>query len=85
MCLQVNQLSRDLQQVLDEKEELIMERDDYRHKYDRLNNELNYILKGDERRVLDIDSLIKENKSVCTVFTVALCVYCYVLFFKYTW
>jgi len=49
---------------MDEKEELVTERDNYRLKYDRLNTELHYILKGDERRVLDIDALIMENRSV---------------------
>jgi len=56
------QMERDLQQVLDEKEELVSERDVYRVKYERLNKELNYILKGDEKRVLDIDALITENR-----------------------
>ena len=60
--LQVVQLERDLQQVIDEKQDLETERDAYRHKYDRLNTELNYILKGDEKRVVDIDALIMENK-----------------------
>jgi hypothetical protein len=55
-------MERDLQQVVDEKEELVNERDVYRLKYDRLNKELNYILKGDERRVLDVDALIMENR-----------------------
>nr|KAG5698069.1 hypothetical protein BaRGS_016717 [Batillaria attramentaria] len=56
------QLERDLQQVLDEKQELVTERDAYRVKYGRLNTELNYILKGDEKGVVDIDALIMENK-----------------------
>lgn len=55
-------MERDLQQILDEKEELVTERDVYRNKYDRLNKELNYILKGDEKRVLDIDNLVMENR-----------------------
>ena len=62
LCCQVVQLERDLQQVLDEKQDLVTERDAYRHKHARLNVELNYILKGDERRVVDIDALITENK-----------------------
>ena len=49
---------------MDEKEELVTERDVYRLKYDRLNKELHYILKGDERRVLDIDALIMENRCI---------------------
>ncbi|KAL4231693.1 hypothetical protein ACF0H5_009271 [Mactra antiquata] len=56
------QLERDLQTVLDEKEELVTERDVYKTKYERLNQELNYILKGDENRVVDIDALVMENK-----------------------
>ncbi|WAR22289.1 CC149-like protein [Mya arenaria] len=56
------QLERDLQTVLDEKEELVTARDVYRNKYERLNTELTYILKGDENRLLDIDALIMENK-----------------------
>ena len=59
---QHQQLERDLQQVMDEKEELVTERDVYRLKYDRLNKELHYILQGDERRVLDVDALIMENR-----------------------
>jgi len=47
---------------MDEKEELVTERDVFRLKYDRLNQELHYILKGDDRRVLDIDALIMENR-----------------------
>lgn len=56
------QLERDLQTVLDEKEEHVTERDVYKTKYERLNQELNYILKGDENRVVDIDALVMENK-----------------------
>jgi len=48
---------------MDEKEELVTERDVFRLKYDRLNKELHYILNGDERRVLDVDALITENRS----------------------
>ena len=64
LLLQQQQLERDVQQVVDEKEEQEMERDAYKNKYERLNHELNYILKGDERRVVDIDALIMENKWV---------------------
>ena len=63
-------MERDLQQLLDEKEEMVTERDVYRHKYERLNTELNYILKGDEKRVLDIDALVMENRwtFLCVIF-----------------
>ncbi|KAL8620462.1 hypothetical protein ACOMHN_048395 [Nucella lapillus] len=59
---QTLQLERDLQQVLDEKQELETERDAYKHKHSRLNTELNYILKGDEKGVVDIDAVVMENK-----------------------
>ena len=62
--LQFVQLERDLQQVLDEKEELVTERDVYKNKYERLNTELNYILKGDENRIVNVDTLIMDNKWV---------------------
>ncbi|CAD5113126.1 DgyrCDS2316 [Dimorphilus gyrociliatus] len=55
-------LERDLQQLLDEKEECVNERDIFKNKYIRLNNELNYILKGDEKRIVDIDALVMDNK-----------------------
>ena len=45
------------------------ERDVYKNKYDRLNSELNLILKGDEKRIVDIDALSMENKSVQIVKT----------------
>lgn len=48
--------------MLDEKQEQETERDAYKTKYERLNQELNYILKGDEQRVVDLDALIMENK-----------------------
>ena len=64
MCVQIEQMERDLQQVFDDKEEQETERDIYKNKYERLNQELNYILKGDENRILDIDALSMENKWV---------------------
>ena len=63
-CNQIRQMQRDLQQVLDEKEDLETERDAYRTKHERLNTELNYILGGDDKRIVDIDALNMENKSV---------------------
>jgi hypothetical protein len=60
-------LGTDLQAVLDEKEELITERDAYKCKVHRLNHELNAVLKGDSKRLIDIDSLVMENRYCCTV------------------
>lgn len=48
--------------MLCEKEELIIERDAYKTKTERLNTELNFILNGDERRLMDVDSLVGENR-----------------------
>ncbi|KAL0269227.1 UNVERIFIED_CONTAM: hypothetical protein PYX00_007030 [Menopon gallinae] len=57
-----NQLEMDLQSVLDEKEELITERDAYKCKIHRLNHEFNMLLKGENHNVIDLDSLILENR-----------------------
>lgn len=58
------QLQYDFRSVLDEKEDLIMERDAYKCKAHRLNHELNMVLKGDKSQqvILDVDGLILENK-----------------------
>ena len=51
-----------MKQLLDMKEELETERDTYKSKYNRLNKEVNFIMRGDEKHVVDIDALIMENK-----------------------
>ncbi|XP_055952396.1 coiled-coil domain-containing protein 149-like isoform X2 [Argiope bruennichi] len=56
------QLTQDLEAVLDEKEELITSRDQYIHKYERLNQQMNYILRGDQQKPVDIDGVLMENK-----------------------
>ncbi|XP_075145761.1 uncharacterized protein LOC142220472 [Haematobia irritans] len=58
------QLAFDLKAVIDEKEELINERDAYKCKAHRLNHELLVSLKAKEKhpKLLDIDSIILENK-----------------------
>lgn len=58
----VNELERELARCCDDKQELVTERDIYRNKCDRLNNELNYILNGDDRKIVDIDTLIMEKR-----------------------
>ncbi|KAK6638961.1 hypothetical protein RUM43_007231 [Polyplax serrata] len=55
-------LEIDLQSILDEKEELLTERDAYKCKVHRLNHELSTLLKGENHTVIDIDSLIMENR-----------------------
>ncbi|KAH8855241.1 Coiled-coil domain-containing protein [Schistosoma japonicum] len=62
LTLQLSELKRELGQCLDEKQEIATERDIYRNKCDRLNNELNYILSGDERKIQDIDTLMAESR-----------------------
>ncbi|XP_015787562.1 coiled-coil domain-containing protein 149 [Tetranychus urticae] len=63
-------LEKDMQSLLDEKEELIMIRDAYKAKVERLNGRLNNLLReqsGDptneknDTKPIDIDSLINEN------------------------
>lgn len=58
------QLKYDFKSLLDEKEEIVTERDAYKCKAHRLNYELNVALKneGPESKILDIDALILENK-----------------------
>jgi len=53
-----------MKQLFDEREELVTERDTYKAKYNRLNEELNYILRGDEKHLVDIDALTMENRYV---------------------
>lgn len=54
------QLQFDFRSLLDEKEEIINERDVFKCKVHRLNHELNVAMKGEG--TVDIDSLILENK-----------------------
>ncbi|XP_015911626.1 coiled-coil domain-containing protein 149 [Parasteatoda tepidariorum] len=58
-CLQ---LTQDLESVFDEKEELVTARDQYRHKFERLNQQMNYVLRGDQKRPIDIDGVLMENR-----------------------
>lgn len=53
-------LQFDFRSLLDEKEEIVGERDAFKCKVHRLNHELSVALKGEES--IDIDSLILENK-----------------------
>jgi chromosome segregation ATPase len=58
------QLQYDFRSLLDEKEEVVTERDAYKCKAHRLNHELNIVLQGDKNQAkfIDIDALILENK-----------------------
>lgn len=55
----IKQLENDLATLLDEKHELVAERDLYRCKLHRLNHQLCNVLQAPN---MDIDSLILENK-----------------------
>lgn len=51
--------------LLDDKQELITERDGFRNKIRRLNYELAAALNANKnQRILDIDSILFENKYV---------------------
>lgn len=54
------QLHFDFRSLLDEKEEIVNERDVFKCKVHRLNHELNTALKGNG--TIDVDALILENK-----------------------
>ncbi|XP_055541982.1 coiled-coil domain-containing protein 149 [Wyeomyia smithii] len=58
------QLQYDIRSLIDEKEEIVVERDAYKCKAHRLNHELSVVLKGDksQQQILDVDGLILENK-----------------------
>jgi len=54
------QLQFDFRSLLDEKEEVVTERDAFKCKAHRLNHELNVAMKGNDG--IDVDGLILENK-----------------------
>lgn len=54
------QLQFDFRSLLDEKEEIVTERDAFAHKSHRLNHELSAAIHGNDN--IDLDSLILENK-----------------------
>lgn len=58
---QCSQLHINLQALVDEREELLQERDTYKFKVHRLNYEISGLLKAKNNNI-DIDALITENK-----------------------
>ncbi|KAK3729876.1 hypothetical protein QZH41_020428 [Actinostola sp. cb2023] len=58
----VEDLEREVEATSDEKSEIIIERDHYRDKVERLNTQLNFILGADDRRLVDIDAILMENR-----------------------
>ncbi|XP_043195783.1 coiled-coil domain-containing protein 149-like [Amphibalanus amphitrite] len=59
---QCDQLRRDLELTLDEKEELVTQRDAYKGKTHRLNHQLQVALRAPADSALDVDSLVTENR-----------------------
>lgn len=62
-CFQYQQLKLDFSLLLDDKQELITERDGFRNKIRRLNYELSASLNANKnQQILDIDCILLENK-----------------------
>lgn len=57
----VEQARKELEIVVDEKSEIEEEWTKAKARNERLNKELNYVLHNDDRRIVDVDSLILEN------------------------
>lgn len=55
-------LKRDLQGLLDEKVDLVQERDAYKCKVHRLNHSMAALLKSEGYQSIDVDSLLSENR-----------------------
>ncbi len=62
--LQNEALEQSLKAATDELQDVRAERNIYQEKAHRLNLEINHILGSDENRILDIDALCMENRSV---------------------
>ena len=62
MQIKYDCLKRDLQSLLDEKVDLVQERDAYKCKVHRLNHSMTALLKSDGYKSLDVDSLLSENR-----------------------
>ncbi|KAM8939529.1 coiled-coil domain-containing protein 149 [Pelodytes ibericus] len=59
---QIENLEHDLQSAMDELQDVKQERSFFQDKAGRLNQELNHVLGGDEKRIIDIDALCMENR-----------------------
>ncbi|XP_040191112.1 coiled-coil domain-containing protein 149 isoform X3 [Rana temporaria] len=59
---QIEALEHDLRAALDELQDVKQERSFFQDKADRLNQELNHVLGGDEKRIIDVDALCMENR-----------------------
>ncbi|XP_040274955.1 coiled-coil domain-containing protein 149 isoform X1 [Bufo bufo] len=59
---QMEGLEHDLRGAVDELEDVKQERSFFQDKSERLNQELNHVLGGHEKRIIDIDALCMENR-----------------------
>ncbi|XP_029445959.1 coiled-coil domain-containing protein 149 isoform X2 [Rhinatrema bivittatum] len=59
---QIEVLEHDMQAAVDELQDVKQERSFYQDKAGRLNQELNHILGGHEKRIIDVDALCMENR-----------------------
>jgi len=51
-----------LKLIVCQKEELEIERDSFKTKYNKLNQELNKMLNGNEKHIVDIELTLSENR-----------------------
>ncbi|CAF1209376.1 unnamed protein product [Adineta steineri] len=58
----INELHNELKLITCEKEELEIERDSFKIKYNKLNQELNKMLNGNEKCIVDIELVLSENR-----------------------
>ncbi|XP_018084461.1 coiled-coil domain-containing protein 149-like isoform X2 [Xenopus laevis] len=59
---QIEAFEHDLQASLDELQDVKQDRSFFQDKAERLNQELNHVLGGHEKRIIDIDALCMENR-----------------------
>ena len=60
--MKYSKLKQDLQSLLDEREDLVQERDAYKCKVHRLNHSMSALLKSDSHKYIDLDCIVAENK-----------------------
>lgn len=62
--VKITQLDNDLKVLVCQKEELEIERDSFKTKYSKLNQELNKMLNANGKQIIDIESVLSENRYV---------------------
>ncbi|XP_056156283.1 coiled-coil domain-containing protein 149-A isoform X2 [Lampris incognitus] len=61
-CLQMEDMENNMKALTDELQDVKAERNVFKEKADRLNVELNHVLRGHEARIIDVDALCMENR-----------------------